>query len=312
MNKLIFTVIMLGALIFTGCDPVPDPPVATVTEQASPTPVAPWLILNSTSIDHIVYYGGFSDKPFGITVGLAGEIYYTVDGGASWVKAKNSTSTLYGLDIVNSDVAWSCGDGAKINMSTDGGKTWRTVTNYGPENAAHSHDQCRFLSFLDTTTGWAATPVKLGLTTDGGQTWKDLTLPEGIQNIMAISLRTSSDGYILDSLGKLYTTTDGGQSWVAQSLDFAQKAFFSKTLAPSMAMRFVDERHGLIVLPVGNPDSGFLATSAYTADGGETWRVDPLPVETGIPNLYLSHDGQTLTVLDQVAKTISVLRFQKK
>jgi len=311
MNKFIFTTTLLGALIFSGCTPVPASPVATATEPASPTPAAAWQILNTTTFSQIAYYGGFNDKPFGITVGFAGEIHYTADGGASWVKAQNSTSTLSGLDIVNSDVAWSCGDGAKIIMSADGGKTWHRVTNYGPLDANHSQNQCRFLSFLDANTGWAATPVKLGLTTDGGQTWKDLTLPEGIQNIMAISLRTSSDGYILDAAGKLFTTTDGGQSWAAQSLDFAQRAFFSKTLAPTMAMHFTDEKHGLIVLPVGDPDSGFLATSAYTADGGATWQVDPLPIETGVPSLYLSHDGRTLTVLDQVAKTINVLRFQK-
>ena len=311
MNKLVFAATLLGALIISGCAPVPPSPIATATEQASPTPVADWQILDTTTFDQIAYYGGFIDKPFGITVGLAGEIKYTLDGGSSWVKAENSTSTLYGLDIVNSDVAWSCGDGAKISMSADGGKTWHMVTNYGPENAAHSHDQCRFLSFLDATTGWAATPVKLGLTTDGGQTWTDLPLPGGIQNIMAIALRTISDGYILDSAGKLYTTRDGGQTWVVQSLDFAQRAFFGKTLAPSLAMRFVDDKHGLIVLPVGDPDSGYLTTSAYTADGGETWQVDPLPVEKGIPNLYLSHDGRTLTVLDQIAKTMNILRFQK-
>ena len=122
MNKLLFTTILLGALIFTGCAQAPDLPVATATdlpvatgtEQASPTPAAAWQILNTTSIGYVAYNGGFIDKPFGITVGLGGEIYYTVDGGTSWVKAQNSTSTLYGLDIVNSNIAWVCGDGAKI------------------------------------------------------------------------------------------------------------------------------------------------------------------------------------------------------
>jgi len=295
--------------VLAACAPklTPAPTPTAIPPTAVPTAVDPWKIVGtSTGIMQSVNYAGFMDPSFGITVGNDGETHFTTDGGASWPVADNKSLCLFGLDIVDSKVAWSCGNGSHIRVSTDGGKTWKAVANYG----ADEPDQCRFLSFLDVTTGWAATPSKLGITVDGGQTWKELILPQGIQDIAAIDLQSASDGFIMDIAGKLYITKDGGQTWTAQPLDFAQTIFQHILPAPLVAMRFTDAMHGLIVLGLGNTDAGYTITSAYTVDGGKTWQLDPLPIAKGAPNLYLSHDGRTLTV-DARDETLTILRFQR-
>jgi hypothetical protein len=129
--------------------------------------------------------------------------------------------------------------------------------------------------------------------------------------IMAIELRTPQDGYLLGSSGKLYVTADGGKSWNARTPDFTRNAFVGKLPSPIIAMRFTDEKHGMVVLPRGNPDEGFYLWSAYTEDGGATWREDQLPLDKGIPFLYLSNDGSTLTVLNTSLKQMTVLQFQQ-
>ncbi len=311
MKKML---LFLGVLIIlAGCSPAPTQiPTPTPSPQptqppATPTPKVAWQVLQKSAYTHAVNYAGFLNESFGITVGYAGEVHYTTDGGATWPLASNKSMCRFGLEIVDEQTAWHCGNGGHVRKSTDGGKTWSEVANFGPNEP----NQCRFLSFLDDTTGWAATPSELAATNDGGQTWQKITPPEGFLAISAIELRTPQDGYLLGSSGKLYVTSDGGQTWTAQDLAFTKDAFTSKMPSPLAALRFTDEKHGLIILTRGNADEGYFVWSAYTEDGGGTWREDRVPVAKGIPFLFLARDGSTLTVVDTVMKKLTVLKFQQ-
>ncbi len=309
MNKIF---LLLGVIIIlAGCSPAATPVAPTQTPPptkvaATATPKEPWQVAEKISYSHAVNYAGFLNKSFGITVGYAGETHYTTDGGATWPLAANSSMCRFGLEIVDDQVAWHCGNGGHVRKSTDGGKTWQAVANFGPNEP----NQCRFLSFLDATTGWAATPSQLAATNDGGTTWQDVALPEGILSILAISLRTPQDGYLLGSSGKLYVTADGGKSWTPQALGFTKNAFPGKMPSPLATMRFTDEKHGMVIMSRGNQEDGFYIWSEYTDDGGATWREDKVPVAKGIPNLYLSRDGSILTVLDTIMRQVTVLQFQ--
>ena len=295
--------VLAVALILAGCMSS-SPQTATTV---SPAPAGSWRILRSADFVHYVYLAGFLDDSFGITVGFDGEIHYTNDGGVTWPQADNQSLCRFGLDVVDTKVAWSCGNGGHVRMSTDGGRTWQAVTGFGPDEP----DQCRFLRFLDATTGWAATPSQIGMTTDGGQTWKDVALPAGVSRITAIDLRTPTDGYLFGSDGKLYMTADGGATWTSRALDFTADALLTQTTSPTVAMRFTDEKHGMVVLQRGNDTDGYRLWSAYTADGGQTWAQQQLPTEKGQVNLFLSHDGTILSALDNATHKITVLRFQQ-
>jgi photosystem II stability/assembly factor-like uncharacterized protein len=136
-------------------------------------------------------------------------VYYSADGGQNWSPGKNTSFCRFGLNIVDQQTAWNCGNGGHVRVSTDGGKNWQAVANFGGSEP----DQCCFLSFLDAHTGWAAAPQLLGVTTNGGSIWNKLALPKGIKDVAAIALRTATEGYLLDTTGTVFVTTDGGLTW---------------------------------------------------------------------------------------------------
>ncbi|MBN2321190.1 MAG: hypothetical protein JXR49_19070 [Acidobacteria bacterium] len=181
-------------------------------------------------------------------------------------------------------------------MSTDGGRTWKAV-------ADKAGGMGCILSFLDTKTGWLGFGNKFQMTTDGGATWKDLALPQNVSKVAAISLRTPTDGYLVDDKGVLYITQDGGKTWASQSLGldgssimgFVTQGFVNEV--PQAAVRFFDADHGLVVLGLSGK-TGMVALR--TADGGKTWKEESLPDGMGTP--YISRDGKFLTVNQSFGK----------
>jgi photosystem II stability/assembly factor-like uncharacterized protein len=242
----------------------------------------------------------FLDESFGLTGGPAdvGRANATTDGGQTWTLAQSSAGCLFGLDVVDSQVIWQCSLGP-VGVSTDGGQTWQAVTDYG---------NCRQLSFLDAQTGWIATPFQLGATTDGGQTWVEVPPPESVDNIAAVSLRTPTDGYLLDSTGILHVTQDGGQSWSSYTLglDLAGSPIPNRDTA-SAAVRFLDADHGLVVVHLAGGLSSRVV-ALRTSDGGRTWEQEEVGPASLLVALYLSHDGSALTIADQVESQIIVVR----
>jgi hypothetical protein len=151
------------------------------------------------------------------------------------------------------------------------------------------------VSFADAETGWVYGLLKLNATTDGGQTWEEVELPERI-DVVALSLRTADDGYILSEDGVLYTTQDGGENWSSVQLDMG--AYGEMMLAPSdlptAAIRFSDAENGVIVLSlVGGGQTSVVALR--TMDGGETWTSESVVLgDVGV--LYLTRDAKFLTI----------------
>jgi photosystem II stability/assembly factor-like uncharacterized protein len=186
-------------------------------------------------------------------------------------------------------------------VSTDGGRIWQAASSIGGGYTAP------YISFLDAQTGWIATrdPCLLWATSDGGKTWTEITPPEELTILAGISLRTAMDGYLLDDTGVLCTTQDGGQSWSLQTLGLDSKIVTAYELALT-AMRFTDANHGVVVLSLEG--GGGKALILRTADGGKTWKQEDAPVPTG--TLYLTHDGETLTVIDRPSRLIVVLRHK--
>ena len=190
---------------------------------------------------------------------------------------------------------WQCGAG-NVSLSTDGGKTWKVTV----EKAGGSG--C-ILAFADTETGWVGSGSKFQMTTDGGATWEELVLPEGVGQVAAISLRTPTDGYLVDMDGVLHITQDGGKTWSFQSLGLDDPSIMDLE-TPLAAVRFFDAENGLVVLGLFG-ESNMVALR--TADGGETWQEENLPVGLGTP--YLSRDGRFLAV-HQFSKGLTLLKYE--
>jgi photosystem II stability/assembly factor-like uncharacterized protein len=316
MKNALFVVIpvLLALTSLMGCAPVAVPTATvlpptttvlppTVAPSAVPslTPSAgPWKVIQQALYEQSIYQAGFLDDSFGIMVGYNGAVFYSTDSGQNWSQGNNTSYCRFGLDIVDRQTAWNCGNAGHVRVSTDGGKNWQAVADFGSSEP----DQCRFLSFLDARTGWAAAPELLGVTTDGGATWNTLALPEGIKDVAAIALRTATDGYLLDTTGTVFVTADGGQTWTTRSLGLAGNEKLTIARAPTAAMHFTDAQNGKVVFDL--KDGVF---SARTTDGGQTWKREPVAIPYDAPTLYLAHDGLTLTAIDGLFN-LMVLRYQ--
>jgi photosystem II stability/assembly factor-like uncharacterized protein len=232
----------------------------------------------------------FLDDTFGIIADDHGAIYTTADGGQTWVKATDAAGSRVGLDVVDERVAWHIGAGGPVLSSTDGGGSWQAVS------PLPYSGHVEFISFLDAQIGWAASAEvnQVWATDNGGQTWTELALPEGTGDIAAIALRTARDGYLLDRMGVLYITGDGGQSWLPRPLGLDEESAIP-VLTHTAVVRFVDADHGLIVLGLTTGTSSTVV-ALRTADGGQTWEQEPVPVQMG--TFCLTHDGTLLTVAD--------------
>lgn len=67
----------------------------------------------------------FVNKNFGWTVGGAGRIYQTVNGGKSWrEQTSNTTHDLTDVYFLNTAEGWAVGDGGAILHTTTGGNIW--------------------------------------------------------------------------------------------------------------------------------------------------------------------------------------------
>jgi photosystem II stability/assembly factor-like uncharacterized protein len=190
-----------------------------------------------------------------------------------------------------------------IRVSKDGGQTWESLENPGTGNC--------MISFADAEKGWVYASPQILATVDGGKTWSEVAPPEGVADVEAISLRTSSDGYIMTPEGDLYTTQDGGKSWTSSPLNLTgyEEMVIVPGDLPSAAIRFFDADNGLIVLSlVGGGKSAVVAL--HTTDGGATW-IDEVALSGDVGVTYLTHDGKYLT-LNSFLKTgqVTVLEYK--
>jgi photosystem II stability/assembly factor-like uncharacterized protein len=196
---------------------------------------------------------------------------------------------MFSVDIVDAQTIWqSCLTGT--SLSTDFAKTWNLISKDVGGMAS-------ILAFADSKTGWVGSGIKFQMTEDGGKSWKPLELPKNVTAVAAVSLRTPTDGYLLDKDGTLYTTKDGGKTWTSNSLGlnkptilgFGTGGWINET--PQAAVRFTDANKGLVVLGLSDKTN---LIALRTVDGGKTWKEESVPAKLGKP--WISRDGKFLTV----------------
>jgi photosystem II stability/assembly factor-like uncharacterized protein len=92
-------------------------------------------------------------------------IYTTQDGGSTWTSATYPGEALY---FFSADTGWALA--AKIQLTTDGGKTWKAISDvtWTPQ-----------MDFISEQIGWAVATadnqVALVYTNDGGARWSELS-----------------------------------------------------------------------------------------------------------------------------------------
>lgn len=300
------------------CEPAASGPAAAAAEVKADATVAleeskeeipsnsTWKELSRQTIEHKANYAGFLSDTYGITVGYAGEIHYTNDGGKTWPAGENNSACRFGLDILNENVALASGNSGQNRITRDGGKTWQELTNYGLFEPNHN----RYISIVDENTFWLASQKKIGRSADSGKTWQEIELPEEMAPISAITFQTADEGYVLNATGTLFATKDGGKTWSKQSIDFQKLGIKNGKLtiysAPWACLRFTDAQNAVMALYATMDAGGSRIIILKTADGGKTWKDEFLPGSYVLTAVYLSRDAKYLT-LYSINKELVVL-----
>ncbi len=255
--------------------------------------------------DRTVFIAAFNNEKHGIMAGYEGIIWCTNDSGQTWKMGANMRKHgfhLFGLEIVDDLIAFTCGNGGGVRVTVDGGKNWDKMADFGVNQPAH----CRFLSFIDGKTGWIASSLTLASTDDCGAKWDKIQKPDGMGQIAAIDLFQPKAGFVLDSNGSLYATTDGGNVWTGKPIVLAGSSFaFTPNNAPANAMQFKNSMEGTVIAYRTEPKKGWVALT--TMDAGNSWKVEEITDAADPASaVFFSNDGRFVTLYS--SKVASVFK----
>lgn len=201
----------------------------------------------------------FIDEYNGVVIGTNGLIYWTTNGGTSWLQAASNISTTLTSVHLNMD-----GNGVAVGLA---GEMLRT-TNYGADWLSFTQRiTSNFLtgvSFVDknigSAVGDAATIIR---TTDGGKTWLKQIPPNLVgpnDHYHGVSFADSIYGNAAGVLGLLSRTSDGGTTWYWQKVKSNDTTFF----------------YDFYAIDIINPDTGLVVgqlglVAKLTNRNNEVW-----------------------------------------
>jgi len=198
----------------------------------------------------------FLNENRGITVGGAGQIRVTSNGGETWNNVISpTTKRLNSVYFVNETTGWAVGEDGAIIKSNDGGNTWDDLELNTTRDLYGVH-------FINETTGIAVGDQGWILrTTDGGFSWN--TVGSNSNRLLrSVVFTDATTGVIVGNASEVLRTTDGGLTWNRDGVTFeggtAADLFRNLT-----AIDFVDANTGWMV--------GFLGVIWRTDNGGLTW-----------------------------------------
>jgi len=229
------------------------------------------------------------------------EIYYTLNGGETWVKSyegRTYTDEVRAIVFLDTLQGWSEGWGIPLLYSVDGGQSWHEDRTGIVGNN---------IFFIDPLHGWITTNEKLIRTTDGGKTWLD-DLPNVCNvNLIDVFFVDTLTGWVTAWEEGIYRTIDGGWTWdkiyntmpsmingayyfyTPESgwIDFYRTHDGGNTLTnPKKGFTFnhlsdvdfIDENTGWVV--------GYGGVIGKTTDGGKNWNLQNSTTNIGLSSVF--------------------------
>ncbi len=204
----------------------------------------------------------FTDEDKGLVCGDS--IYYTQDGGQTWLGATTPTYSQYSsinhIYFNNEQEGFVCGENRLFMGTQDGGQTWEKLSTFDWITDSVNTAKVQFFSDQE---GWIKLEVgdwPLGTfntvllrTTDGGHVeWEDIT-PDATGGFRDFHIINDSLGYALGN-NSFWKTIDKGSTW--EQVSYIASGGFQK-------MDFEDAQNGFVET-YGN-------VIHVTKDGGQTW-----------------------------------------
>jgi len=165
------------------------------------------ITVSASLIKDDLYSASFITPDEGWIVGTFGSIYYTADGGDSWVKQPTGVLVpLFSVSFADAKNGWAVGKAGTILHTTDGGLTWK-------QQVSPVKKHLFAVTAVSPTVAWAVGDWGMRTATrDGGATWEDRSLTEDII-LYGIEFSDEKHGWIAGEVGNLFFTQDGGQTW---------------------------------------------------------------------------------------------------
>lgn len=183
-----------------------------------------------------------------------------------WVALTSGTAnTLWGVQFLDANNGFACGNAGTVLKTTDGGTTW-TPINISTSNPV------RQVSFTSTTQGWAAvgdpgnymTTGGLYVTSNGGTTWTPVTWTGSPFANLSVQFFSATSGYVgathyTSGTGTdTYYTSNGGTSWTSNPANIDWNWIYD--------MSFLNATTGWTV-----GDGLTMGYIFHTTNGGTSW-----------------------------------------
>jgi len=169
----------------------------------------------------------FLDRSKGFAVGDTGTLLKTTDGGANWTSIPTGIDVeLAAITFGDSLHGWAVGvEGGAILETGDGGSTWRVSRKgiAGPVATpfpGRRTERVQAISFVDDSTGWAATwEGNIWHTLDGGKIWsKQYSVSP--KKLLGLAMADANTGWAVGDSEMIIKTQDGGINWITQRMSY--------------------------------------------------------------------------------------------
>jgi len=230
---------------------------------------ASWLVMRGLGQKAIVDIAVDPKDKCVIYAATVGRIFKTTDCGRAWeeIYADNvKTMIIYAVtvDHFNSQIVYAANARGDVMKSQDGGKSWRTLVNFGVEVKKLVMDPGNSRVLLALARGKG-----LFKTADGGASWEDLTprlqLVKADKNYRDLTASPAAKGlYFLAVDYGMFKTANYGEDWTEIKLLTPVRRSYINAVAASplnkQAIYYDTE------------------TTFYSSqDGGDTWTSRQLP-----------------------------------
>ena len=172
--------------------------------------------------DPVLYDVEFLDANRGYIVGEFGKIYYTDDGGDTFVEQQESLMddesivdildlpTLFDVEFFDDKHGIAAGLDGRIAETHDGGNDWSFV----PHGVDEFVDPFYAATILPDGTRWAVGASGQVVRADAGQPLERGDLGSRVNNwIRRIRFHDSKHGWLVGGFGLIMNTDDGGKTW---------------------------------------------------------------------------------------------------